>query len=68
MLLSLPLNLFTFAAFALGFIYFATHVGAKEHAGWLGSKEMFIVVALVVVLLCVGMAPQQIWHLLSGGH
>ena len=68
MLVSIPVNLFTFAAFAIGFGYFATHMGAKEHAGWLGSNQMFLVVAIVVILLCIGIAPGPIWHLLSGGH
>jgi hypothetical protein len=68
MIVSLPLNLFTFAAFALGFTYYATHAGSKAHAGWLFSGQTFLVVALVVILVCVGMSPHQIWHLLSGGH
>lgn len=67
-LVIVPLNIFTFLAFTVGFIYLATHIGSKEHAGWLGSKEMFMVAALVVVLLCIGLAPDQIWHLIMGGH
>jgi len=70
MTLTLPLNLFTFTAFAIGFIYFATRIGSKDHTGWLGSAQMWMVVSIVVLLLCLGYDASGIWHLLIGwtGH
>jgi len=62
---SIPLNLFTWGAIALAFVYVATHIGAEEHAGWLFSKEMFMVLLVVVVLFCIGLDGQGIWHLLT---
>jgi hypothetical protein len=66
--IAFPINLFTLAAICIVFAYSATHMGAKEHEGWFGSGQMFIVVALAVVLFCIGCDPFGIWHMLSGGH
>jgi hypothetical protein len=70
MLVNIPINLFTLAGIALAFAYFATHMGAKEHAGWFGSAQMYGVIALVIILLCIGWDGIGIWHLLASsvGH
>ena len=65
MIVNIPLNLFTIGAMILAFMYIGTHIGAKEHAGWLFSREMFIVLALATMLFCAGLAPDSIWHMLS---
>jgi len=64
-IVTIPLNLFTLGAIALAFVYLATRIGAEEHTGWLFSKEMFMVLLAVVVLFCIGLDGQGIWHLLA---
>ena len=39
-----------------------THIGAQEHAF---SKETLLVLVLAVVLFCIGIDSQGIWHRLT---
>lgn len=64
MTLSLPLNVFTVAACLILFIYFATRIGDKQA----NYQHVWIVVCLSVMLLCIGLAPMSIWHMVTGGH
>ncbi len=66
-MISIPLDLPIVLAFCLAFLYVGTHLGAREHAGWIGSMQMWLVLFLVVVLFCIGLDGQGIWHMLTGG-
>jgi heme/copper-type cytochrome/quinol oxidase subunit 4 len=66
MIVNIPINLFSLAGIAIIFIYFATHMGSREHAGWFGSAQMFLVIALAIVLFCIGYDGPGIWHMLTG--
>ena len=62
----IPVNLFTWAASIIPFIYVATHIGAKEHAGWIFSKETLLIILIAIILFCVGIDGQGIWNTLVG--
>jgi hypothetical protein len=64
-MISIPLDLPVILAFIVAFLYVGTRMGAREHQGWLFSKEMFMVLLVVVVLFCIGLDGQGIWHLLT---
>ncbi len=64
-MINIPLTLPTILAFIVVFLYVGTHMGAREHAGWLFSKETLLVLALATVLFCIGIDGQGIWHLLT---
>jgi len=64
MTLSMPMNVFTIGACILLLVYFAPRIGDKQA----NYQYAFIVVILAVLLFCVGIAPMQIWHIISGGH
>ena len=64
MTLSMPMNVFTIGAFILMLVYFAPRIGDKQA----NYQHAFIVIVLTVLLFCIGIAPMQIWHIISGGH
>ena len=64
-MINIPLILPTVAAMCLILVYIGTHIGAKEHAGWIFSKETLLVIALVIVLFCIGLDGQGIWRMLT---
>jgi len=63
MTLSMPMNVFTIGACMILLMYFAPRIGDKTA----NYQQAFIVVILAVLLFCVGIAPMQIWHIVSGG-
>jgi len=58
-------NIFALAAFGLLFVYFAPRIGSRDA----NYSHLWIVVMLAVMLFIIGLAPDQIWHLLTAiGH
>ena len=49
------------------FVYVFTHMGAREHEGWLWSRQTLLIAILSTILFCIGADGVGIWHMLTGG-